>query len=126
MPYLVQLVAGYPCQGFISFSEFITKDPRYLKSSTCFMLLPANDLKLLFGVEEITSVLVSLQWSPTRLAASSTEWRRASAFVIRSETRAMSSAKSKSVMCVAGCLLLRRGWTCRPLSLIVSNERRRT
>ena len=88
-----------------SFSESIMYEPRYLKSSTSLMVAPESDRRpWWFGVVEVYSVFTSLQCSPTSFAAFSSDCKSDSAFSTSSDTRARSSAKSRSVRNLATCL----------------------
>ena len=92
---------------FMSFSELSTQEPKYLKSFTFLSgFSSAITVSFLgFGVlQDMYSVLSSFMLRPTSLAVLFTKESKHCASSMLSERRAMSSAKSVSMIYVAGNL----------------------
>ena len=99
-----------------SFSVLFIQPPKYLKFKTSLSLLPPI-VFISIGSEKLNaiySVFFALTAKPTFAASDSTRERSSCACPISLAKSAMSSAKSKSVILMAGCLLLLLGCNSKP------------
>ena len=112
---LLQATQACTILTLMSFCVLSIHDPRYLKSSTFLIFSLLTDLISVIGwLYVIISVFLAFKWRPTFPAAISTSNSRfcASSRVLR--VSAMSSAKSKSLTLMGGCLLLLRFFNIKP------------
>ena len=102
----------------MSCSVELTQLPRYLKSWTCSRMFPLLVARGFCDrvLQDKTLVLLALKWSPTPLHSSSTLDNSFYACSRSFDSKAMSSAKSRSVMTFPGIRRERLGVTVKPSS----------
>ena len=108
---------AFACLAFMSLSVDDIHPPRYLKSDTTFSRVPSSAKMLTMSLFSLmTCVFLALRWSPILLHSHSTALSSCCALLAVSDTRAMSSAKSRSVTTFAGIRRDGRGVRVNPSS----------
>ena len=108
-----------------SFLLSATKEPRYLKSLTSLSVVPSREMIAGWFSSSLISkylVLSLFRVRTTSYAAFSTDSNRLCTLSDCSAVKAISSASSRSVTCLLGCLEDFRCSNIRPLSLALSMD----